>query len=60
MSVKISVQGKTLMTGSLDVLESIGKKSYDLLAEGDMGLKQTIKKTKEKPNLSHVIAKYIV
>lgn len=47
--------GKTLVTGSLDVLETIGKKTYDAIGEGDHGLKQVIKKTKEKPNLSQLL-----
>ena len=45
------------MTGGLDVLETIGKKTYDAIAEGDHGLRQTIMKTREKPNLSEVVAR---
>ena len=45
-------QSKNLVTGGLDVLETIGKKTYDVLAEGDHGLKNTIKPN--KPNLSAV------
>ena len=42
------------MTGGLDVLEVIGKKTFDVIAEGDGGIKSQIKKRKEKPNLSQV------
>ncbi len=47
-------QGKSLVTGTLDVMETIGKKTYDVLAEGDHGLKHTIRNTTSKPNLSQV------
>ena len=49
-------QGKTLVTGSLDVLESVGKKAYDVIAEGDHGLKKTIERAGNKTNLSQVSA----
>lgn len=49
----ISEQGKTLVTGGLDVLESIGKTTYNVIAEGDHGLKN-IRQTGQKPNLSQV------
>lgn len=47
--------GKSLVTGGLDVLETIGKKTYDVIAEGDHGLKQTIRKSNEKINLSQLL-----
>ncbi len=43
-----------MVSGSLDVLETIGRKTYDVIAEGDHGLKQTIRKSNEKINLSQV------
>ena len=42
------------MTGGLDVLETIGKKTYDVIAEGDHGLKNTLRSTGNKTNLSQV------
>lgn len=36
-----SSQGKTVITGSLDALEFIGKKTMDVIAEGDPGFKKT-------------------
>ncbi len=50
----VPMQSKTLVVGGLDVLETIGKKTYDALAEGDHGLKNTIRNTGAKPNLSQV------
>ena len=47
-------QSKNLVSGGLDVLETIGKTTYNVIAEGDHGLKSTIKKTGQKPNLSQV------
>ena len=39
--------------GGIDVLEAIGRKTYDVLAEGEHGLKKTIVKTREnRPTLS--------
>jgi len=41
------------VTGGLDVLETIGKKTFDMLAEGDHGLKVAMEQNrKNKPNLS--------
>lgn len=42
------------MTGGLDVLESIGKKTYDALSEHDPGIKDAIKGG-NKPNLSSIL-----
>lgn len=36
-----SSQGKTVITGGLDALEFIGKKTMDVIAEGDPGFKKT-------------------
>lgn len=36
-----SPQGKTVITGGLDALEFIGKKTMDVIAEGDPGFKKT-------------------
>lgn len=54
--VSACVQGKTLVSGGekvigggINVLESIGKKTYDAI--GDHGLKETLR---NKPNLSQV------
>ena len=44
--------GEKVLGGGLNVLESIGKKTYDVIAEGDHGLKETLR---NKPNLSQVI-----
>jgi len=45
-----------VVSSGLDVLETIGKKTYDVIAEGDYGLKKTIERTnKNKPNLSQVL-----
>ena len=41
------------MTGGLDVLETIGKKTFNVLAE-DGGIRDQIEKRKAKPNLSQV------
>ena len=39
--------------GGIDVLEAIGRKTYDVLAEGEHGLKKTIVKSREnRPTLS--------
>lgn len=37
----LSSQGKTVITGGLDALEFIGKKTMDVIAEGDPGFKKT-------------------
>ena len=43
--------GEKVIGGGLTVLETIGKKTYDVIAEGDHGLKETLR---NKPNLSQV------
>jgi len=45
--------GASLVHGGLDVLETVGKKAYDVIAEGDHGLKNTIKTN--KVNLSQTL-----
>lgn len=48
--------GKELMSGGLDALEFIGKKTMDVLAEGDPGLRQKREKlTGKGPSLSQVL-----
>lgn len=44
----------TIVTGGLDVLETIGKTTYDVLAEGDVGLKAIMMNARDKPDLSKV------
>jgi len=44
---------KKVVTGGLDVLETIGKKTFDILTEGDQGLRKVIEHNRNnKPNLS--------
>ena len=50
---KVGDSSKTLVTGSLDVLEAIGKKTYEVVAEGEHGVKQLSKG--EKSNLSSLL-----
>jgi len=47
--------GQTVVTGGLDVLEALGKKTFDVIAEGDIGLKEKIKGSGNKPVLSQVL-----
>ncbi|XP_028132027.1 protein FAM114A2 [Diabrotica virgifera virgifera] len=50
--------GNKVITGGLDTLETIGKKTMEVLQEGDPGLKNKralLKLEKEKPILSHVL-----
>lgn len=48
---KVQSGGLTLVTGSLDVLEGIGKKTMDVLKDKDPGLQQTKAILTGKPNL---------
>lgn len=41
LHIFFSLQGKTVITGGLDALEFIGKKTMDVIAEGDPGFKKT-------------------
>jgi hypothetical protein len=42
------------MTGGLDMLETIGKKTYNVIAEGDHGLKNTLQSNRQKTSLAQV------
>jgi hypothetical protein len=47
---------KKVIGSGLDVLETIGRKTYDVLAEGDHGLKKTLEKSREnRPTLSQTL-----
>jgi len=49
----VALQSKKVIGGSIDMLEAIGRKTYDVLAEGEHGLKKTIVKSREsRPTLS--------
>ncbi|XP_056294710.1 protein FAM114A2 isoform X2 [Pseudoliparis swirei] len=41
LSSAVQSTGKTMLTGGLDALEFIGKKTMDVIAEGDPGFKRT-------------------
>jgi len=50
-----ALQSMKVIGGGIDVLEAIGRKTYDVLAEGEHGLKKTIVKSREhQPTLSQV------
>ena len=49
-----SNQSKTLVTGTLDVLETVGKKTFETIAEGDHGIKHILHNKGNKANLSQV------
>lgn len=58
-------KGTNLVTGSLDVLESVGKKTFEMISDKDPNFKQTRELFKKvpmpnsaKPNLSQV--KYFI
>lgn len=53
-----SSQGKTVITGGLDALEFIGKKTMDVIAEGDPGFKKTKGLMRRNATLSQVGSKY--
>uniref|UniRef100_A0A8C2ZJN0 Family with sequence similarity 114 member A2 n=1 Tax=Cyclopterus lumpus TaxID=8103 RepID=A0A8C2ZJN0_CYCLU len=48
-------QGKTMITGGLDALEFIGKKTMDVIAEGDPGFKKTKRLMIRNSTLSQVL-----
>lgn len=55
---KIESTGKQLVTGSLDVLETLGKKTFDVINDHDPGLKKArafLHDRGDKPNLSAVL-----
>jgi len=48
-----------VIEGGIDVLEAIGRKTYDVLAEGEHGLKKTIVKSREnRPTLSQACLQF--
>ncbi|KAF7285316.1 hypothetical protein GWI33_011109 [Rhynchophorus ferrugineus] len=54
----VETTGNKVITGSLDTLEAIGKKTVEVLQEGDPGLKKKrafLKLEPEKPNLSQIL-----
>ena len=53
-------QSKTVITGGLDALELIGKKTMDILAEGDPGFKRTKGLIHRTNTLSQVSARMSV
>lgn len=48
-------QGKTVISGGLDALEFIGKKTMDVIAEGDPGFKRTKGLMHRNSTLSQVL-----
>ncbi|XP_055333276.1 protein FAM114A2-like [Paramacrobiotus metropolitanus] len=58
ITAKVQTGGLTLVSGSLDVLEGIGRKTMDVIKERDPGLQQTkalLKGKINQPNLSEVL-----
>ena len=61
MILNIFKKGNNLITGSLYVLESVGKKTFEMINDKDPNFKQTRELLKKvpinaaKPNLSQVI-----
>lgn len=54
----VQKSGKTFVSGGLDVLESIGKKTFDVIKDHDPGLRKTkglLFERGDKPNLSQVL-----
>ena len=52
---QLFIKSMKVVSSGLDVLESIGKRTYDVLTEGDHGLKKVIELNRQnKPNLSQV------
>lgn len=57
-NLKCVLQSKNLVTGSLDVLETLGKKTFDVINEHDPGLKKArsfLDDRQDKPNLSAIL-----
>ncbi|MEE6478326.1 hypothetical protein FKM82_011819 [Ascaphus truei] len=54
-STAVQSTGKTVLTGGLDALEFIGKKTMDVIAEGDPGFKKTKGLMNRNSTLSHVL-----
>ncbi|KAM4038945.1 protein FAM114A2 [Anomaloglossus baeobatrachus] len=55
ISTAVQSTGKTVLTGGLDALEFIGKKTMDVIAEGDPGFKKTKGLMHRNATLSHVL-----
>ncbi|XP_075066212.1 protein FAM114A2 [Mixophyes fleayi] len=55
ISTAVQSTGKTVLTGGLDALEFIGKKTMDVIAEGDPGFKKTKGLMNRNSTLSHVL-----
>ncbi|XP_062976975.1 protein FAM114A2 [Elgaria multicarinata webbii] len=55
ISAAVQSTGKTVITGSLDALEFIGKKTMDVIAEGDPGFKKTKGLMNRNSTLSQVL-----
>uniref|UniRef100_A0A3B5MY67 Family with sequence similarity 114 member A2 n=1 Tax=Xiphophorus couchianus TaxID=32473 RepID=A0A3B5MY67_9TELE len=51
----VQTTGKTVITGGLDALEFIGKKTMDVIAEGDPGFKKTKGLMNRNASLSQVL-----
>ncbi|KAJ0061739.1 hypothetical protein NL108_008317, partial [Boleophthalmus pectinirostris] len=55
LSSVVQTTGKTVITGGLDALEFIGKKTMDVIAEGDPGFKKTKGLMHRNATLSQVL-----
>ncbi|XP_053318336.1 protein FAM114A2 [Spea bombifrons] len=55
ISTAVQSTGKTVLTGGLDALEFIGKKTMDVIAEGDPGFKKTKGLINRNSTLSQVL-----
>ncbi|XP_073477247.1 protein FAM114A2 [Aquarana catesbeiana] len=55
ISTAVQSTGKTVISGGLDALEFIGKKTMDVIAEGDPGFKKTKGLMHRNTTLSHVL-----
>uniref|UniRef100_A0A3Q0S994 Family with sequence similarity 114 member A2 n=1 Tax=Amphilophus citrinellus TaxID=61819 RepID=A0A3Q0S994_AMPCI len=55
LSNVVQSTGKTVITGGLDALEFIGKKTMDVIAEGDPGFKKTKGLMRRNATLSQVL-----
>ncbi|KAJ6667848.1 hypothetical protein lerEdw1_016169 [Lerista edwardsae] len=55
ISAAVQSTGKTVITGGLDALEFIGKKTMDVIAEGDPGFKKTKGLMSRNSTLSQIL-----
>ncbi|XP_053574674.1 LOW QUALITY PROTEIN: protein FAM114A2 [Bombina bombina] len=55
ISTAVQSTGKTVLTGGLDALEFIGKKTMDVIAEGDPGFKKTKGLMNRNTTLSQIL-----